>query len=299
MTSASLIGLVHNAQHPPALAMTKAIVRSLDLKRGDYWTSSAGCLAAMSDRLPQTRLIIVAGGDGTILRVVRIIAQYGVPLVGINMGRVGFMAELKIDEAIAQLPEYLSAANDMRVEERMMLEVSVQRPSETAPRLTLHALNDAVVSRGGIARLLDIDAVIDSVRLTAYRADAVIVSTATGSTGYALSAGGPIMYPETKAMLIQPVAAHTGLRSGLILPDYAHIELRASNDHQAVLSVDGFTDTHLAPQDVVSIRRSPYVTRFLRRHAPATFYAALTRSLRLDPRMPHADAPAQSPLPNP
>lgn len=275
--------------------MTKAIVSSLDLKRGDYWLSSAGCLAAMSDRLPQTRLIIVAGGDGTILRVVRIIAQYGVPLVGINMGRVGFMAELKIDEAIAQLPEYLSAANDMRVEERMMLEVSVQRPSEAAPRLTLHALNDAVVGRGGIAHLLDIDAVIDSVRLTAYRADAVIVSTATGSTGYALSAGGPIMYPETKAMLIQPVAAHTGLRSGLILPDYAHIELRASNDHQAVLSVDGFTDTRLAPDDVVAIRRSPYVTRFLRSHAPTTFYAALTRSLRLDPRAPTIDAPAQSP----
>lgn len=276
--------------------MTKAIVRSLDLKRGDYWMSSAGCLAAMSDRLPQTRLIIVAGGDGTILRVVRIIAQYGVPLVGINMGRVGFMAELKIDEAIAQLPEYLSAAaNDMRVEERMMLEVSVQRPSEDAPRLTLHALNDAVVGRGGIAHLLDIDAVIDGVRLTAYRADAVIVSTATGSTGYALSAGGPIMYPETKAMLIQPVAAHTGLRSGLILPDYAHIELRASNDHQAVLSVDGFTDTRLAPDDVVAIRRSPHVTRFLRRHAPTTFYAALTRSLRLDPRTPPADVPAQSP----
>ena len=295
MTSASLIGLVHNGQHPPALAMTKAIVRSLDLKRGDYWMSSAGCLAAMSDRLPQTRLIIVAGGDGTILRVVRIIAQYGVPLVGINMGRVGFMAELKIDEAIAQLPEYLGAANDMRVEERMMLEVSVQRPSEDRPRLTLHALNDAVVGRGGIAHLLDIDAVIDGVRLTAYRADAVIVSTATGSTGYALSAGGPIMYPETKAMLIQPVAAHTGLRSGLILPDYAHIELRASNDHQAVLSVDGFTDTRLAPQDVVAIRRSPYVTRFLRRHAPTTFYAALTRSLRLDPRIPTTDAPAQSP----
>lgn len=295
MTSANLIGLVHNGQHPPALAMSKAIVRSLDLKRGDYWTSSAGCLAAMSDRLPQTRLIIVAGGDGTILRVVRIIAQYGVPLVGINMGRVGFMAELKIDEAIAQLPEYLSAANDMRVEERMMLEVSVQRPSEDAPRLTLHALNDAVVGRGGIAHLLDIDAVIDGVRLTAYRADAVIVSTATGSTGYALSAGGPIMYPETKAMLIQPVAAHTGLRSGLILPDYAHIELRASNDHQAVLSVDGFTDTRLAPDDVVAIRRSPYVTRFLRSHAPTTFYAALTRSLRLDPRAPTIDAPAQSP----
>ena len=86
--------------------------------------------------------------------------------------------------------------------------------------MNLHALNDVVVGRGGSARLLDIVATIDGVILTSYRADAVIVSTATGSTGYALSAGGPIMYPETMAMLIQPVAAHTGLRSGLILPDY-------------------------------------------------------------------------------
>ena len=125
--------------------------------------------------------------------------------------------------------------------------------------------------------MLDIVATIDGVILTSYRADAVIVSTATGSTGYALSAGGPIMYPETMAMLIQPVAAHTGLRSGLILPDYTELELQASDKHEALLSVDGFTDTLLHGEDRVSIRRSPYTTRFLRRHAPTAFYAALTR----------------------
>lgn len=233
----------------------------------------------MRPELPDTHLIVVAGGDGTILRVVRIIAEYGVPLVGINMGRVGFMAELKTHEAIEQLPEYLNG--DMRLEERMMLDVSVRRASDSAPYLSLHALNDVVVGRGGVARLLDIDAYVDGVQLTSYRSDAVIVSTATGSTGYALSAGGPIMYPETKAMLIQPVAAHTGLRSGLVLPDHSELRLQASNDHEAVLSVDGFTDTHLNAEDRVTIRRSPYVTRFLRRHPSRTFYAALTRSLGL------------------
>ncbi len=283
MTSGNLVGFVHNAQHPPALQITKRIMRGLGLGDG-CWVSSAGELGAMRHVLANTRLIVVAGGDGTILRIVRIIAEFGTPLVGINMGRIGFMAELYPDEAIAALPDYLSpdTCGGMRVEERMMLEASVLRHGETSPHLTLHALNDVVVGRGGIAHLLDIDAVIDGVSLTSYRADAVIVSTATGSTGYNLSAAGPIMYPETKAMLIQPVAAHTGLRSGLILPHYAELELRASDDHEAALSVDGFADAKLAPDDRVFIRRSPYVTRFLRRHAPSTFYAALTRRLGLD-----------------
>lgn len=280
MTSPGLIGLVHNAQHPPAVKMTGDIARALGLDGGEYWTSSAAALGGMREELAHTRLIVIAGGDGTILRVVRFIAEYGLPLVSINMGRVGFMAELRVDEAIARLPEYIDGG-DMRVEERMMLEVSVTREGAPAPHLTLHALNDAVVGRGGIARLLDIDTVIDGVPMTSYRADAVIISTATGSTGYALSAGGPIMYPETRAMLIQPVAAHTGLSSGLVLPDSAELRMRASNEHEAVLSVDGFTDTHLHPDDWVAIRRSPHTTRFLRRHAPGTFYAALTRRLGL------------------
>lgn len=267
-------GFVYNAQHPTALQMTEAVMHSLNLGE-DCWLSAAEDLDDMRPILSDTRFIVIAGGDGTILRVVRSIAEFGVPLVGINMGRVGFMAELQIHEAIDEIPAYLNG--DARIEERMMLEVSVAHGDEQEPYLTLHALNDVVVGRGGSARLLDIVATIDGVILTNYRADAVIVSTATGSTGYALSAGGPIMYPETKAMLIQPVAAHTGLRSGLILPDYTELELQASDKHEALLSVDGFTDTLLHGDDRVEIRRSQYVTRFLRRHAPTAFYAALTR----------------------
>ena len=268
------IGFVYNAQHPTALQMTEAVMRSLDLGE-KCWMAAAENLDDMRPVLNDTRFIVIAGGDGTILRVVRAIAEYGIPLVGINMGRVGFMAELQVHEVIEELPAYLNGS--ARLEERMMLEVSVARGDEQEPYLTLHALNDVVVGRGGSARLLDIVATIDGVILTNYRADAVIVSTATGSTGYALSAGGPIMYPETKAMLIQPVAAHTGLRSGLILPDYTELELQASDKHEALLSVDGFTDTLLHADDRVGIKKSQYVTRFLRRHAPTAFYAALTR----------------------
>ena len=274
MISPTHIGFVHNAQHPAALQMTEALMRSLDLGE-DCWTAAAEDLDDMRPLLRDTRFIVVAGGDGTILRVVRTIAEYGVPLVGINMGRVGFMAELEVPTAIKELPAYLNG--DARIEERMMLEVSVTHDNEREPYLTLHALNDVVVGRGGSPRLLDIVATIDGVVFTSYRADAVIVATATGSTGYALSAGGPIMYPETKAMLIQPVAAHTGLRSGLILPDYTELELQAGDNHEALLSVDGFTDTILHGNDRVSIRKSRYATRFLRRHAPTAFYAALTR----------------------
>ena len=282
----TLIGFVHNAQHPAALQMVEALMRSLDLGE-DCWVTAAEDLGDMRALLHDTRFIVVAGGDGTILRVVRTIAEHGVPLVGINMGRVGFMAELQVAEAIAELPAYLNG--DARIEERMMLDVSVTRRDEREPYLTLHALNDVVVGRGGSPRLLDIVATIDGVVFTSYRADAVIVATATGSTGYALSAGGPIMYPETKAMLIQPVAAHTGLRSGLILPDYTELELQASDNHEALLSVDGFTDRLLHGYDRVSIRRSEHVTRFLRRRASTAFYAALTR------RTLGMDAPIHNP----
>lgn len=274
-----MIGLVYNSQSPATEQMVETLEKSVNLP-GDHWKCAAGDLEKMNDVLPETSVIVVAGGEGTILRIVRFIAPHGIPMVVINMGRVGFMAEIRVEEAVARLPEYLDGA--LRVEERMMLEATVAGPSESEPRLTLHALNEAVVGRGGVSGLLDIETTIDGVLMTSYRADAVIVATATGSTGYALSAGGPIMYPETRAMLIQPVAAHTGLSNGVILPDYSVIELHGGSTHESVLSVDGFADLKLQHDDVVTIKRSPYTTKFLRAHAPSTFYAALTRRLGLE-----------------
>ena len=278
MASQDLVGLVYNPRVPAALDFVRALSDSLGLQ-GRSWTSAAAEVGDVRDRLERTSVVVTAGGDGTILRTVRATAPYRVPIVGINMGRIGFMTELNVDEAADRLPEYLNG--QLRVEERMMLEASVRHDDEAEPRLTLHALNDVVVGQGGVARLLDIDASVDGVPLTTYRADAVIVSTATGSTGYALSAGGPILYPEALMMLVQPVAPHTGLRDGLILPESSVIELSPGHDHHAMLSVDGFQDSALDDRDTVRVRRSPHVARFLRAQPARTFYTALT--LRLGP----------------
>ena len=187
------------------------------------------------------------------------------------------MSELRVGEAVEKLPMYLDGG--LRIEERMMLEAYVESGPDRTRRLEHHALNDVVVGRGAASRLVDIATTVDGRPLTTYRADAVIVCTATGSTGYALSAGGPITYPEGRVMLVQPLAAHTGLRDGLVLPEEAVVELKAARGRRVTLSVDGSLDTALEADDKVTIVRSPYVARFLRADPASDFYADLTRRL--------------------
>ena len=272
-----LIGFVYNALVVEAPCLIDSLISSLDL-RARSWVSSAFEVDQHSELLPDTSLVVVAGGDGTILRTIHAVAAHSVPIVGVNMGRVGFMSELRVEDAAERLPAYLSG--DMRVERRMMLRATVT-DSDGNLHLGADALNDVVIGRGGVARLLDIDTVVDKQFLTSYRADAVIVSTPTGSTGYALSAGGPIFFPEAEMMMLQPVAPHTGLRDGLVLPHDTEVTLSATDGKHASLSVDGMEDVELAPDFKVNIRRSPYVARFLRSNPRTAFYDQLTRRLGL------------------
>ena len=252
------------------------------------WVASAGDLPDSAHELENTSLVVVVGGDGTILRAIRAISPFNVPVVGIKMGKVGFMAELNPEEAISRLPEFLSFISQenqsetaIRVEERMMIEANIMPSSGTQPRITVHALNDITVGTSKAARLVELKASVNRVHLTNYRADAVIISTATGSTGYALSAGGPIVFPEAQMMILQPVAAHTGLRDGLILAPDSLIELEASDGYQASISADGFVDSVLESGEKVIIRRSPHTAKFLSAHQPDFFYTALNMRLGL------------------
>ena len=252
------------------------------------WVASAGDLPDSAHELENTSLVVVVGGDGTILRAIRAISPFNVPVVGIKMGKVGFMAELNPEEAISRLPEFLSFISQenqsetaIRVEERMMIEANIMPSYGTQPRITVHALNDITVGTSKAARLVELKASVNRVHLTNYRADAVIISTATGSTGYALSAGGPIVFPEAQMMILQPVAAHTGLRDGLILAPDSLIELEASDGYQASISADGFVDSVLESGEKVIIRRSPHTAKFLRAHQPDFFYTALNMRLGL------------------
>ncbi|MDP3064428.1 MAG: NAD(+)/NADH kinase [Chloroflexota bacterium] len=280
------IGIVFNQRVKQAVELASALVERLGA-RSQTWSCPAVDVDAHAGEARSTGLIITVGGDGTILRAVRLAAPHGIPLLGINLGRLGFMTELKAEEALARVPEFLDGAG--RVEERTMLQAEVltermrQEPlrEERPGRLLFHALNDVVVGRGAVSRLVHIRAKVDGVDLAAYRADAVIVSTATGSTGYNLAAGGPILQPQSPNILLNPVAPHLGIGTALVfLPDTV-IELVAESEGQCTVSIDGYVDMALSPQDSVRVTRSPYVARFLRLNPQSHYYATLIQRLGL------------------
>jgi NAD+ kinase len=142
-----------------------------------------------------------------------------------------------------------------------------------------HALNDVVLGRGSEIRLIDMNVVVNGVHLETYRADALVVATATGSTGYSLALGGPVMDPESRSFLLKPVAAHMSLQGGLVLPPGATVEMTLETDSEAVCSVDGFVDLPVRAGESVRVVVSPHTARFLRRSPATSFYESLTRRL--------------------
>ena len=270
-----LIGFMQSRTIPGASDVIRSLIETLDL-HDRCWVAPVDEQGIDPDTLRSTALIVTAGGDGTIIRVNRLAAPYSIPIVGINMGRVGFMTEVSVESAAERLPQYLSG--EVRTEERLMIQAEVTAQSNGETRIVAHALNEAIV-RGTLPRLLDVEVTIDGIKLATYRADGVIVSTPTGSTGYALSAGGPVLQPEARVLLIQPLAAHISLQTGLVVPDDSTVELAVKDGGEAMISVDNLTNTTLGSDEKVVIKKSPYIASFLRADPPSAFYSTLTRRL--------------------
>jgi NAD+ kinase len=241
------------------------------------WTCSAWESDQARSRLDGTGLILSVGGDGTILRAAHVTIPAAIPVTGINLGRLGFMTELSADEAEEKLPALL--AGEGWIDERTVLDVELPA-SEQAPACTFQALNDVVVARGAISRLVHIEVTLDGNILTSYRADGIVVATATGSTGYSLAAGGPILYPRSPDFVLVPVAPHLSPAYPLVLPPTATVRLRITTVHQAALSIDGHINLPLSDGDVVTVRHSPGTARFLRIHPESSFYGTLETKLK-------------------
>lgn len=281
LAASKTIGFVYNPRLAEAYALAKAIARRLGLGEG-AWMMPADEMERYKGDVKHLSLLITVGGDGTILRAARLAGPSGVPILGVNMGRLGFMTELRASEALDQAPRYVDG--DVRVEERAMLQAILLPADATSMEQATppcHGLNDAVVGRGVVARLINVRAKIDGVELTTYRADAVVVATATGSTGYTLAVGGPIMSPLSRELLLKPVAAHLGMPTALVLSPTATVALTLVGDQTAMLSVDGYMDTKLSEGDTVYVSVSPHTVRFLRANPPSHFYRTLTRRLGL------------------
>jgi NAD+ kinase len=271
------VGIVYHPLNKGAMNLARKVAEFLDSNSINCWFCSAWEGQQLSRKLADTELILTIGGDGTILRTAQASVFHSIPLTGINMGQLGFLTELASDEAIDKLPSLLAGKG--WIDERAMLEVEVHN-SEGRTDNRFFVLNDAVIARGEIARIVHIEATIDDELLTTYKADGVITATATGSTGYALACGGPILHPQARQSLLVPIVPHLSLDSTLVLPPKAIVKLRVGTIHKAVLSIDGHISLPLAGGDSVKIKHSHRKTRFLRSSPADSFYSKLEQKLK-------------------
>jgi len=236
------------------------------------WMTSDWDDEALSRDMPNSDLLICLGGDGTVLRAARTVIPNEIAILGVNMGRLGFLAEVRPQELLDRLPDVL--AGRYRLEKRTMLQAQLRSWG-----VTYHALNDVVVGRATVSRPIYVELSVDGSRVAIHRCDAMIVATATGSTAYSLSAGGPILHPETQDLVVTAVSPHMAAARPLVLSPEATVDLTVSADKDAVVSIDGQIDRELAPNDTVTVCRSPHVTRFVRFSKPEDYYGMLAERL--------------------
>ncbi len=224
-------------------------------------------------------LMIALGGDGTMLRAGRMCAPNGIPVLGINLGHFGFLTEIERGEWPNMLPRLLEGR--FRLEDRMMLRAIHKRRGMVLSEWEV--LNEVVVCRGQFVRPIRVRASVDGYQVAGYVADGLIAATATGSTGYALAAGGPIMPPELRNILLIPVAPHLSVDRGIILPEGARVTITAFTNHEAVLSADGQSTETVLDGDEIEVEAGDHTASFIRFQDPSYFYRNLTQHMEQNP----------------
>lgn len=221
----------------------------------------------------QVDLMIVLGGDGTLLSAARALGSHKVPLLAVNLGGLGFLTSVMLDELYPVLDQILAGKH--RISERMMLDAEILRDGKVTERQC--ALNDAVANKAAIARMLDFDVFVDGNSVGRYRADGLVVATPTGSTAYSLAAGGPIIDPDLDAFVITPICPHMLTNRPLVVPDTARIDLDfTAADEPVYITLDGQIGFQLKPKDRVSITKSKSRVALVR--PPSKTYFEVLRS---------------------
>jgi NAD+ kinase len=221
----------------------------------------------------RVELVVTMGGDGTLLQAARLMRKCDVLILGVNMGTFGYLTVINLNEMFDALEGVL--AGDYRTEKRMMLDVAVR--DERGENFECSVLNDAVINRGNYSRMVDLETVVDGRYLTTYRADGLIISTPTGSTAYSLSAGGPIVFPVSNTIILNPICPHTLTNRPIILPETAVVQVMLwTREAGAILSCDGQMTYNLKPGDTISVRKSDCVANLI--VSPRRDYLQILRS---------------------
>ncbi len=282
MTKLKRIGILGHPLRPQTAPVAENIAATLSDRGIDTWLNTAWTEADVQEHVQSSDMVIAIGGDGAMLRAARVCAPYEVPVLGVNMGQLGFLTEIDSPDT---WESYLNAVigGQYWIEKRMMVRALVLRGDEIIA--SEDALNDVVISRGIITRIVRLEMYIDQDWTTTYNADALIIATPTGSTAYALAAGGPILPPELRNILIVPVAPHLSMDRPIVLSEGSTVEILAAPDTRTeiVLTVDGRLIENLQPGDRVRVQASEYVSRFVRMRERQYFYRSLLD--RLEPRI--------------
>ena len=274
-----IVGIISKEDNPEALALSKRVVR---------WVQDSGlpCLIEnhiadylntghTDDAWTHSEILIAIGGDGTFLRAIRMAAPREIPVLGIHMGNLGFLTEVMEDEVFKAL-DALKNGQYIR-DERTMFEVTLVRGDETIA--SQHVLNDVVINKGALARIIDIEVWTDSTFITCYRADGLIISTPTGSTAYNLAAGGPIVHPQVGAIILNPICPHVLSNRSLVLPDSQEVSIVVKSSKASdniYLTLDGQKGHPLEAGDRLHIKRGDRKAVMLR--FPQRDYFEILRS---------------------
>jgi NAD+ kinase len=246
-------------------------------------SETGDCIGAVTgqtlrrEQLPAcSDLLIVLGGDGTLLSAARLVADRQVPILPVNLGGLGFLTTVPLDDLYAILEEIFSGKN--RMSERVMLEAQIVRDGGTIRRQI--ALNDAVLNKAALARIMDVALHVDGEYVTTYKADGLILSTPTGSTAYSLSAGGPIVYPTVESFVVTPICPHTLTNRPLVIPDTAKIDIDFQAEDDAVfLTLDGQLGIELVKGDQIVVRKASEKLRLVL-PSKKTYFQVLRNKLK-------------------
>jgi NAD+ kinase len=275
------IGFAYNPTNEAAVELRERAAGWCRMRGVDQWAAQAQEFETLCRELPTTDFLVVLGGDGTFLRAARAVIQVDVPLLGVNLGKIGFLSKVEANELEAMLA--LLVGGDYRLEERMALEARLLpggRPDGTGAH---HALNDVVVARGALARVVRMDVAIGDSHLATFIADGLVVSSPTGSTGYSFSAGGPIVAPDSRNLIVTPIAGYLSTIRSVVVGSDQTVRCRIVDANEAIVSIDGREDVPVAVGDVVEVRALPRPVRLVEPAGSQPFWDLFRQKVELLP----------------
>ena len=275
------IGFAYNPTSDAAVELRERATGWAAMRNLDHWATTAADAEALHRELPGTDLLVVLGGDGTFLRAARAVADVDVPLLGINVGKVGFLSKVEAGDTIKVLDRL--AAGRFTLEHRMALEGRILRAARPDEPDVHIALNDVVVARGSLARVCRLDVSIDESHLATFVADGLVVASPTGSTGYSFSAGGPILDPTARNLVVTPIAGYlTTIRSVVVGADVV-VRCKVTDAYEALVSIDGREDVPIAVGDTVEVRAVERPIRLVKPEGALPFWDLVRKKVELLP----------------